>query len=316
MSKRQGFTLIELLVVIAIIAILIALLLPAVQQARESARRTQCRNNLKQIGLALHNYMDQTASVIPRGVNHSSGPACCCVTDNGEVGHTIHTMLLPFMDQAPLYSRVNFNVAAGNTANQAIWETNIAGFQCPSAIPPAAWSAPYQNAKYHNYPAAGTNHGYGLCGIHGSDTTNGVFASRWGLINRGADGLLGTSDDTVVGRVMKLDHIKDGTTNTVAFSEFAAGRPGALPATHQYGWSWFVPYYGSTEFSVMTNATPNNPAPTYSTTINWGTVRSYHDGGVHVLLMDGSVRFVGENINGATWVALCTPSSGETVGEF
>jgi prepilin-type N-terminal cleavage/methylation domain-containing protein/prepilin-type processing-associated H-X9-DG protein len=311
----RGFTLIELLVVIAIIAILIALLLPAVQQAREAARRTQCRNNLKQIGLALHNYLDNTATVIPRGVNHPSGTSCCCVTDNNEVGHTIHTMLLPYMDQAPLYNLVNFNVQASNVVNKPVWEKLIPGFVCPSADPPNPFST-WPTARHHNYPAAGTAHGYGLCGRHGSDTTNGIFASRWGLVDRGADGALGTADDIPQGRVLRLSSLTDGTSNTVAFSEFAAFQLGALPATHSYGFSWFIPYYGSTEFSVMANATPNNPAPTYSTTINWGTVRSVHEGGVHALFMDGSVKFISENINGGIWVGMGTPATGEILGEF
>lgn len=304
MQVRKAFTLIELLVVIAIIAVLIALLLPAVQQAREAARRSQCKNNLKQIGLALHNYMDTTSGVIPRGVNHSTGPACCCVTDNGQVGYTIHTMLLPYIDQAPLYNRVNFGVVSSNAANTVVWKTKIPAFICPSAVPPPV---PASGAQPHNYPAAGTSHGYALCGIHGSSASNGIFASRWGLTQEPA---------TPLDPQMRLAMISDGTSNTMAFSEFAYNQPGALPATHAYGESWFLPYYGSTEFSIMANATPNNPAPTYSTNINWGTARSAHEGGVHAVFADGAVRFISENINGGTWVALGTPKTGEVVGEF
>ncbi len=306
MRIRKAFTLIELLVVIAIIAVLIALLLPAVQQAREAARRSQCKNNLKQIGLALHNYIDTTGGVIPRGVNHFSGPACCCTTDNGEVGYTIHTMLLPYMDQAPLYNLINFGVTSGNAANASIAKARIPGFICPSAISPPV---PASGAQPHNYPAAGTNHGYGLCGKHGSGPTNGLFASRWGLIDLGPPAVVADPQ-------MKLSAITDGTSNTMAFSEFAYNRPGALPATHPYGESWFLPYYGSTEFSVMSIATPNSPTPTYSTTYNWGTARSTHVGGVHAVFADGAVRFISENINGGTWVAIGTPKTGEVVGEL
>lgn len=310
-ERRSGFTLIELLVVIAIIAILIALLLPAVQQAREAARRSQCRNNLKQIGLALHNYMDVTSFVIPRGVNHSTGPSCCCVTDNNEMGHTIHTMLLPYLEQSTVYNKINFNVLPSNSLNQPVWETKIAGFVCPSALPPTPWSG-WSTAAPHNYPAAGTAHGYGLCGIHGSATSNGIFASRWGLYDATNNRTLDTQ--------MRLNMIVDGLSNTIAFSEFtASSNGGALPATYNsHGSSWYRPYYGSTEFSVMATATPNNPSPTYTASpqSNYGTARSMHTGGVHALLMDGTVRFISENIAGSTWVNLGTPQNGQIVGEF
>src|SRR5689334_15517595 len=150
-TRKRAFTLIELLVVIAIIAVLIALLLPAVQQAREAARRTQCRNNLKQIGLALHNYIDVTGSIIPRGVNHYYGPACCCATDNGQIGHTIHTMLLPFLDQTSVYNLVNFNAQAGLTnQNVTAYKAKIPAYVCPSALPNKAYAATYGP---NNYPA-------------------------------------------------------------------------------------------------------------------------------------------------------------------
>jgi len=305
MLRRRGFTLIELLVVIAIIAILIALLLPAVQQAREAARRSQCRNNLKQIGLALHNYADVTGTVLPRGVNHRSGPSCCCVTDNGQPGHTIHAMLLPYIDQTNVYNLANWSLRASDPAQAPAYRSRVSAYICPSAILPPT---PSSGAQPHNYPAAGTAHGYGLCGIHGSQTSNGAFASRWGLFNEGTS--------TTMDGGMRLANIIDGLSNTVAFSEFATGMPGALPATHPYGESWFIPNYGNTEFSVMAAATPNSAVPTYSTTHNWGTVRSYHTGGVHAVLFDGTVRFISDSISGQIWVALGTPMGREVLGEF
>lgn len=300
---RRGFTLIELLVVIAIIAVLIALLLPAVQQAREAARRTQCRSNLKQIGLALHNYLEVTAGAVPRGVNHWSSPTCCCVTDNGQVGHTIHTMLLPYLEQTPLYNQINMNARATAAAQlPAVYNKKLPVYICPSATP-----APVTTGQV-NYPAAGTAHGYGVCGLIGGSTTNGVFADRWGMT---IDVTLAPTDPA-----MTIAGVKDGLSNTIAFSEFAYGLPGALPVGQTFGDSWFIPNFGTTEFAPLANATPNNPAPTYSTTSNYGTVRSYHSGGVSALLMDGSVRFLSDNISGTVYAALGTPKGGEVIGEY
>jgi len=135
--KRRGFTLIELLVVIAIIAILIALLLPAVQQAREAARRSTCKNNLKQIGLALHNYHD-THRVFPPGcISRSirSGGQdvwedAASLTATGNQGTSWMLMILPYADQAPLYNQWNFSTNV--MGNRAQAENDIPGFYCPS----------------------------------------------------------------------------------------------------------------------------------------------------------------------------------------
>lgn len=304
--RRRGFTLIELLVVIAIIAVLIALLLPAVQQAREAARRSQCKNNLKQMALALHNYLDTTSGMIPRGVAHTSGPACCCVTNNGQYAHTIHTMLLPFMDQAPLYNRIDFAFSASHANNATVRSTKIVPFLCPTALQ-------IEDATYaaHNYPFAGTNHGYGTCGIHGSDTGAGAFASRWGLINEGTS--------AIAAAPMRLAQFSDGTSNTIIISEFAKGLTYIMPASYRttMGRSWFDPNsYGNTVFSTMSLATPNSPRMTYSTTSNFATVGSYHTGGVQCALMDGGVKFISDNIDGTLWWAICTPRGNEVVSEF
>lgn len=308
-QRKRGFTLIELLVVIAIIAILIALLLPAVQQAREAARRTQCKNNMKQIVLALHNYVDTTAGVLPRGVNHTTGLACCCVVRSTAVdySHTIHTMLLPYMELSNIYSKVDFSVGSSHANNAVIRSTKVAAFVCPSSrkIDETVYAA-------HNYPFAGTNHGYATCGVHGSDTGAGAFASRWGLINE-------TSNVAVAGQ-MRLENFVDGTSNTIVLSEFAKGLTYVLPVgnTNTMGRSWFdgTAGYGNTLYSTMALATPNSPRPTYLTTHNWGTVGSYHTGGVQCGLMDGSVRFVSDNIDGNIWWGANTPQGREVLGEW
>jgi len=308
MRRRYGFTLIELLVVIAIIAVLVAILLPAVQQAREAARMSNCRNNLKQIGIAVHNYLETTGGFIPRGVNHATTSNCCCETDGSQVGHTIHAMILPYIDQIALYNKADFNKRASDVANTAIWQSRIPMYICPSAIEPAPVAAGYQP---HNYPAAGTAHGYGLCGRHGGTTTNGVFASNWGILDVGTIATP-TLPGTMVAQSLSIGKIKDGLSNTMMFSEFAAGLKGAMPVAHPYGQSWFVPGYGSTEYSTLAGATPNSPTITYTATpSNYGTVRSYHTGGVHGLMMDGSVKFVSDSIAGTVWVAVNTPIGGE-----
>jgi prepilin-type N-terminal cleavage/methylation domain-containing protein len=313
MRRRSAFTLIELLVVIAIIAILIALLLPAVQQAREAARRSQCRNNLKQIGLALHNYLDQTKEVLPRGAYVHRGLSCCCAVADENPGHTVHTMLLPFLDQAPLYNRYNMNGRWNHASNNAAINTKLAAYICPSAIQAGQRNVPAAAggtipAQPHNYPAAGSHHGWGYCGRHGSSTNNGIFAVRWGILEEG-----GTAADPG----MTLASIRDGLSNTIAFSEFTTGAQGVTPVYNvdDIGRSWAEPYYISTLFSVGPLSTPNSLVSQYAGW-NMANARSMHTGGVHGLMCDGSVRFIGNNIDGSIWQGIGTPRTGEVLGDF
>ncbi len=323
MRKSHGFTLVELLVVIAIIGILIALLLPAVQAAREAARRSQCTNNLKQMGLALHNYADGNQEMLPRGAEIHRGRSCCCGSADYDPGHTLHVKLLPFMEQQPLYDRYDMNVPFFHQLPGVI-DQRIEGYLCPSAIKhieqtvstgpiPAYVGTPAPSPRSqvfpHNYPGAGADHGWGGCGRHrgGGSTWNGLFAHRWGILEEN-----GTKADPRV----KLAAIIDGTSNTMAFSETAQGRPTFdQNGNASNGWSnnrgrgWADAYYNSTLFSVGEWSTPNaltSQYPSSTHLFNAANATSYHPGGVNVCFADGGVSFVSETIAGPVWFALGT----------
>lgn len=318
--RKRGFTLVELLVVIAIIGILVALLLPAVQAAREAARRMSCGNNLKQLGIALHNYADKTREALPRGAEINRGLACCCNNADWMSGTTLHTMLLPFLEQQPLYDQYNMNVPWFMQANNVI-NQRLPTLLCPSArehriqtvsVAPTtpAFTAVVPNPEVHphNYPGAGTLHGWGGCGRHGNEQQNGIFSARYGILEEN-----GTRADPRI----RLASIVDGTSNTIAFAETAQGKPtyvnGALNA--QYGgWrgrGWADPFYNSTWFSIGPLSTPNSLVSQYGGW-NASNATSYHPGGIQACLADGSVRFITERIVGSIWFAMGTPATGDT----
>src|SRR5579863_1826177 len=156
-SRKKGFTLIELLVVIAIIAILVSLLLPAVQQAREAARRTQCKNNLKQIGLALHNYHDALLVFPPGYVDKNGDPNSTPDNDLGP-GWGWASFILPYLDQGNLYSQINFNLGVGLGANAQPSLVTLPVMQCPSDTLPqpfpvydSSFTTPIATVAYGNY---------------------------------------------------------------------------------------------------------------------------------------------------------------------
>ncbi|HET6423606.1 MAG TPA: DUF1559 domain-containing protein [Planctomycetaceae bacterium] len=216
-GRWLGFTLIELLVVIAIIAILIALLLPAVQQAREAARRTQCRNNLKQIGLALHNYHD-THGVFPPYKTWNNGMDCAGGPDGwtNQGGYTWRVMVLPFIDQAPAYNRIDFvnhhsqATCPGSSASwAAINNQVIPGYICPSdSTPPSNGSSTGSN--YEGVVSASAQSKLGFATTSGTIPTDQLKAF-FQMDNVGAT------------RVSVTD-LKDGSSNTIAIAEVWRGR--------------------------------------------------------------------------------------------
>ena len=302
----RGFTLIELLVVIAIIAVLIALLLPAVQQAREAARRTQCKNNLKQIGLALHNYHDVTLTLPPGAIQDFTG--------NGQNEATWISMILPYIDQAPLYNRANFSscfgcVTAPGNPSYEIVSPAILMMLCPSDrdVELVLGSGGVGVFRRGNY-AANT----GIGPLHS------VAAPR---------DPTRISGPLTMNSKTRLGDFTDGTSNTVVVSELLK-----VPGNDFRG----IMHYPEGPL-YQHDRTPNTGIPdeirtmgcvsiprapcvgTYTAYNNRAIVlaaRSQHIGGVQVLMGDGAVRFVSENIDLTIWKGLATQDKGEVLGDF
>jgi prepilin-type N-terminal cleavage/methylation domain-containing protein len=301
--KRCGFTLIELLVVIAIIAVLIALLLPAVQQAREAARRTQCKNNLKQIGIAQHNYHD-THSAFPPGAIQAFPPG------NAQNEATWISMTLPGIDQGALYARANFSscfgctVAPGNPSYE-ISSPAIGMMLCPSDVDVGLALGIYRRGNYAANSGIGPLHSV-------SDPKDPT---------RTAIGPFTMNSST------KMRDFTDGTTNTVIVAELLKSPGDDFRGVMHYPEGSLYQHDQTPNSSVpdqfrssLCVSIPRAPCTgAYSAWNDRAIVlaaRSLHVGGVQVLLADGSVRFISNNIHRPTWQALSTPMGSEQLGEF
>ncbi len=325
-QRSRGFTLIELLVVIAIIAVLIALLLPAVQSAREAARRTQCKNNLKQMGLGLHNYEATFTVFPPCGFYPVGGTAADT--------YSVHARILPYLEQTNLYNLVDFNLSA--TAQPTVVAQRVASYMCPDEInDKPRVSVPVRYPM--NYAA---NVG-----------TWFVWDPNSGQVGAGA---------LPINKSTRISDFLDGTTNTVGMAEVKAfqsyllgtGNPATLGApapvtatdTLAYGGSLkaAVGHTGWTEGQTFQTGftfvhTPNTPVIYTDATGSYDvdyvsnrdgssatkmsydavTARSYHSGGiVNALMMDGSVRSFTEEMNQGVWRGVGTRAGGEALGEY
>ncbi|MDZ4686123.1 MAG: DUF1559 domain-containing protein [Planctomycetaceae bacterium] len=332
MPRRRGFTLIELLVVIAIIAILIALLLPAVQQAREAARRTQCRNNLKQLGLALHNYHDTMNRFPPGYVMQFTATADSDLNGNWSWA----TYLLPYIDQAPLYNKLNpgnqtMAVCVADIAGgcRAGLQTPLAAFRCPSDTGPQLNDGP----QPPDLPAPSTN-GYRINGV--ATSTSNYMGSNASRSLRNLAGPL-----TAMGGVQfangafwqnsncAIRDVTDGMSNTILIGERAYNFKGVkIYAGTIFGIRGASQAVGDNNRGMMmTHACGLSLMNSTSSPVAGDFRRNYssqHVGGAHFLLGDGAVRFISENIDNnigtnqtdSTFELLLSRDDGLVMGEF
>lgn len=299
---RRGFTLIELLVVIAIIAVLIALLLPAVQAAREAARRIQCTNNMKQLGLAMATYGDVNGA-FPFGHFQSRG-----IRFTNNIGSTsVFAALLPQLEQTPLYNALNFSLNVVDFQNRTVVAAGVATFLCPSdagvndiAIPPATTNA--GRYGWSNSPVARTSYA-GCGGTWLSWNADGAPSTGRSTAMSNGNGVLGYFSSTSIAQ------ITDGTSNTLAFSEISIGRldPGTRNGYNVWAWSgfsagescWFSSMYGVNAWK-RTSPTATTFGSYYPPT-PWLAIAqsasSFHPGGANFAFCDGSVRFLKDTID-------------------
>lgn len=312
---RKGFTLIELLVVIAIIAILIALLLPAVQQAREAARRSQCVNNLKQLGLALHNYHD-THGVLPPGWIGVDAATRQPHAEDGVSGFSWGTMILPMLDQTPLYNRINFSDSCMSTAgnnNQALLRTILPAFRCPSDSGPQTWQI-FDEATGATPLATLANANY--VGAFGN-SVQGYTDYSWedDIEDNGPDHQIRGNGMFWHNSNVRFRDVSDGLSNTVLVGEH---KTDLLPDPAEPDEQWFstwgavIPEGAEAIARVLGLAdhTPNHPST------HLDDFSSPHVGGAHFLFGDGRVRFLTENVDLGLFKAINTRAGGEVVGEY
>jgi prepilin-type N-terminal cleavage/methylation domain-containing protein/prepilin-type processing-associated H-X9-DG protein len=367
--RNRGFTLIELLVVISVIAILIALLLPAVQSAREAARRAQCANNLKQIGLAMQNYLSPNVALPPVSVDIARGSDGKPLPQPHQ-NWSQHARLLPYLEQHAAYDAINWSFGArfsdGDTVyvdsnppdnasggsdsipQMTVLTLQIAAFLCPSDPYPGSSGTflvdgANKRVGASNYP----------CNIGLNRRIDGGAPDLSWKLN--GPNYVASNWDGAVGPTKTLASFTDGTSTTAIFSEWIKGQAvptgaakdglsevynlgqdsnfyatdyqfmqlcNTVPITsYNQQWQWKGEWWGFGGTMIYSHTqTPNRTSCVYHDinqdargTITMLSASSYHPGGVNVLFMDGSVRFVKSSVNYLTWYAIATPNNNEVV---
>lgn len=307
--RRRGFTLIELLVVIAIIAVLVALLLPAVQQAREAARRSQCRNNLKQIGLALMSY-EETATVFPPGG-----------TNNNGWGISFWMAILPNIDQLALYEKLDFTQANGaSPSGPGFVLTTCYNKAILSGVVPQGYICPSSPLSVFSSFSGNTQVAPTYTGVAGNDTYGNVVNPGSGIMTN--SGVLIPSNSPG-GAKIGFKNITDGSTNQILVCEqsdwgFGAGNAKVdIRVSDRYtGWMgsvWNDRYMNMTAVRYPINFKDSTVSGMNVDDGNNKGIQSAHVGGAHVLLGDGSVKFLAENFDITTLKNMCSRDDGAVV---
>ena len=328
LGQRAGFTLIELLVVIAIIAVLIALLLPAVQQAREAARRTQCKNNLKQLGLAIHNYHDTFNKF---GFRQGGTSAADDILGNtqrisGFVG------LLPYIDQSPLFNQIQTpqtygatNFSAGGPAPwnsiYVPWQSKLPGLNCPSDVDAIARVIPATNYRFCGGSSVFIGENNNFNGLFGFVKHTGIRDCTDGTSNTlcMAEACKSTNTREVISNGLAAVTGLLATPSLLRTSAYVDGRnyAGSGATMNTAGSRWTD---GASSVTGFNTVLPPNSGSGNETagdqTDGVYSASSRHTGIVQALLADGTVRSISENIDGALWAGLGTRMGGEVLGEF
>lgn len=316
-AHRFGFTLIELLVVIAIIAILIALLLPAVQQAREAARRSTCKNNMKQIGLALHNYHEIHRVFPPAFIDNTPAFNTSHLAPDNLNALGWGTMILPSMDQAPLYNLIGTQTGGfaynwmdgnhdgtGSTADAiAAARTVLPAFICPSD-PMGGVNSDKSNFGKSNYLCSAARQANSRDGV--------MFANSRTKMRDLIDG----SSNTIFAVERTTQNDSSGSTNCGGSPCSWAGGLWIGPRLSSSTVGW---HPGVESLDVSSSGGGSATYVINGSAATWGSAwvaSSSHEGGIHILLGDGGIRFLSENIDRSTYRNLVTPKDGNILGEF